>query len=226
MCGRYVFITPAEAMLRLFGLDVPKGEPSRFNMAPGQYGWIARAAASGEAMEAARVRWGLVPDWAKDANVGYKMINARSETAAEKPAFREAMRSRRCLIPSHAFYEWEGAKPPKQPYLIYAEDRSPLVFAGLWERWEHGGEALETFSVLTTAADKAIAWLHPRMPVVLPEEAWEPWVLGRQKTAHAVLANPRKVPWAWHQVSPKVDAVKNDSVELVKRWEAPQGSLL
>ena len=196
MCGRYVFITPAESMLRLFGLNVPKSAPTRFNMAPGQYGWIARAAADGQGMEAAEARWGLVPAWAKDSNVGYKMINARSETAAEKPAFREAMQRRRCLVPSHAFYEWEGAKPPKQPYLIYAEDRSPLVFAGLWERWERGGEALETFSVLTMAADQAIAWMHPRMPVPLPQEAWEPWVLGEAGMAQAVLENPRKVRWA------------------------------
>lgn len=226
MCGRYVFINPAQAMLRLFGLTLPAGEPTRFNMAPGQQGWIARAAADGSGMEAAQARWGLVPGWAKDANVGYKMINARSETAAEKPAFREAMQQRRCLIPSHAFYEWQGEKLSKQPYLIYAEDRSPLVFAGLWERGEHGGEALETFSVLTTAADKAIAWMHPRMPVVLPEDAWEPWVLGGPQMAQPVLENQRKVPWAWHPVSKAVNSVKNDSVELVKRWEAPQGSLL
>ena len=226
MCGRYVFITPAEAMLRLFGLDVPKGEPSRFNMAPGQFGWIVRGAASGAGMEAAEARWGLVPAWAKDAAAGYKTINARSETAAEKPAFREAMKARRCLVPSHAFYEWQGAKPPKQPYLLYAEDRSPLVFAGLWERWERGGEALETFTVLTTAADEAISWLHPRMPVVLGPDAWEPWVLGGFGLAQAVLETPRKVPWAWHPVSRAVNSVKNDSVELVKPWEEPQGSLL
>lgn len=226
MCGRYVFTSPAESMLRLFGLDVPKSAPSRFNMAPGQYGWIARGAPSGEGMEAAQARWGLVPGWAKDASIGYKTINARSETAAEKPAFREAMKARRCLVPAHAFYEWQGAKPPKQPYLIYAEDRSPLVFAGLWERWERGGEALESFTVLTTAADEAIAWLHPRMPVTLPENAWEPWVLGGPEMAQPVLESPRPVPWAWHKVSPKVNSVKNDSVELVNRWEEPQGSLL
>ena len=226
MCGRYVLISPAEAMLRLFGLDVPKTTPTRFNMAPGQYGWIARAAGDRSQMEAAEARWGLVPAWAKDASVGYKTINARSETAAEKPAFREAMKSRRCLIPSHAFYEWQGAKAPKQPYLIYAEDRSPLVFAGLWERWEQRGEALETFSILTTAADQAIAWMHPRMPVTLPQEAWEPWVLGDTTIAHAVLESPRNVPWAYHMVSTAVNSVKNDTVELVKRWGEPQGSLI
>lgn len=224
MCGRYVFINPAQAMLRLFGLEVPAGTPSRFNMAPGQYAWIARAAAEGGGMEAAEARWGLVPAWAKDTNIGYKMINARSETAAEKPAFREAMKRRRCLVPAHAFYEWEGEKPPKQPYLIYAEDRSPLVFAGLWERWERGGEALETFSVLTRAVDKAIAWLHPRMPVVVPGDAYQAWVLGGAGMAAAVLENPRKVPWAWHKVSTAVNAVKNDSEDLVKRTEEPAGA--
>ena len=224
MCGRYVFTHPADAMLRLFGLDVPKSEPSRFNMAPGQYGWIARGGAQG--MEAAQARWGLVPAWAKDTNVGYKMINARSETAAEKPAFREAVKQRRCLIPADAFYEWQGSKPPKQPYLIYAADRSPLVFAGLWERWERGGQPLETFSVLTAAADQAISWLHPRMPVTLPEDTWEAWIMGGAGVAQAMMENPRKVPWAWHKVSSAVNTVKNDSPALLEEYVEPQGSLL
>lgn len=224
MCGRYVFTSPAEAMLRLFGLEIPASAPSRFNMAPGQHGWIARAGKQG--LEAAQARWGLVPGWAKDQAIGFKTINARSESAAEKPAFRDALMHRRCLVPADAFYEWHGTRTPKQPYLIYAEDRSPLVFAGLWDRWERESQPLETFTVLTTAADESISWLHPRMPVVLPEDAWEPWVLGEPAMARPLLEHPRKVPWAWHSVSKAVNAVQNDSPALIERWEEPQGSLL
>lgn len=224
MCGRYVFTSPAEAMLRLFGLEIPASSPSRFNMAPGQFGWIARAGEQG--LEAAQARWGLVPGWAKDPAIAFKTINARSETAADKPAFRDALQHRRCLIPADAFYEWHGAKTPKQPYLLYAKDRTPLVFAGLWERWDRGPQPLETFTVLTTAADEAISWLHPRMPIALPEAAREEWVLGNTQSARELLKHPAPVPWTWHTVSPAVNAVRNDSPALTAHWEEPQGSLL
>ncbi|MGY9054255.1 MAG: SOS response-associated peptidase [Alphaproteobacteria bacterium] len=224
MCGRYVFTSPAEAMLRLFGLEVPSASPSRFNVAPAQDAWIARAGANG--LEATQAKWGLVPGWSKDPSIGFKTMNARSETAAEKPTFREALQRRRCLIPADAFYEWHGTRTSKQPYLLYAEDRSPLVFAGLWERWERGDAPLETFSVLTTAADEAISWLHTRMPVALPEAAREEWVLGNAQAAADLLQRPASVPWTWHTVSPAVNAVKNDSPALLEHWEEPQGSLL
>ena len=224
MCGRYVFTTPAEAMLRLFGLEIGTPSPSRFNMAPVQHGWIARAGEQG--LEAAQARWGLVPGWAKDPTIAFKTINARSETAAEKPAFRDALQHRRCLIPADAFYEWHGTRTPKQPYLLYAEDRAPLVFAGLWERWERESQPLETFSVLTTVADQAISWLHPRMPIALPENAREEWVLGSAQNAVELLKKPALVPWTWHTVSPAVNAVRNDNPTLLEHWEEPQGSLL
>ncbi len=168
----------------------------------------------------------MVPSWARDTNIAFKIINARSETAAEKPAFRDALQHRRCLIPADAFYEWHGTRTPKQPYLIYAEDRSPLVFAGLWERWERESQPLETFTVLTTAADEAISWLHPRMPIVLAAAAREEWVLGDSKDAVDLLKQPAPVPWTWHTVSPKVNAVRNESPAMLEWWEEPQGSLL
>jgi len=224
MCGRYVFTSPAEALLRLFGIEIPAEAPSAYNIAPGQDAWIVRAGAQGT--EAAALRWGLVPFWAKDTNIGYKMINARSETAAEKPAFREALKRRRCLIPADAFYEWHAGENPKQPYLVYRKDRSPLLFAGLWECWEKGDGPLETFAVLTKPADEAIAWLHDRQPVVLGQDASEAWLNGGSEVAQAVLEKPAAVDWAWHKVSRAVNATRNEGPSLVDPWQQAQGSLL
>ncbi len=138
------------------------------------------------------VRWGLLPAWAKDPNMGYRMINARSETAAGKPAFKAAYRARRCLIPADGFFEWVRQGSVRQPYLVGFRDGRLMVFAGLWERWRvpenialprslknaAPGDAIETCTVLTTQANDAMKPIHHRMPVILPEEAFAPWLDG------------------------------------------------
>ncbi len=213
MCGRYVFTSTAEAMLKLFGLSLDQPPPDRFNIAPGQYALTVRAA--GGEMAPATARWGLVPHWAKDPAIAYRMINARSETAAEKPAFREALRQRRCLIPASAFYEWQGERSPKQPYAIYAEDREPFAFAGLWERWGDPAEPLETFTILTRAADPAIAWLHERQPVVLARSRFDEWLYDPAADATALLREPTPFAWATHPVSPRVSSARSEGADLL-----------
>ena len=123
------------------------------------------------------LRWGLIPSWAKDEKIGYKLINARGETVAEKPSFRAAFKRRRCLIPATGFFEWQKTTDrTKQPYHITLADGRPFAFAGLWERWEQGGPPVETCSIITTSATEELQPIHDRMPVILPTEAYDEWL--------------------------------------------------
>jgi putative SOS response-associated peptidase YedK len=160
-----------------FGLDETPELGPRFNVAPGQR--IATVSVSDEERRSALSlrRWGLVPSWAKDEKIGNRLINARAETAAEKPSFRSALRRRRCLVPADGFYEWAGAKGSKQPYLIGLEGRSLFAFAGLWERWtDPDGETLESCTLLTTEATAHLSALHGRMPVIVDPVHYELWM--------------------------------------------------
>ena len=225
MCGRYVLTSTAEAMLKLFGLSLNEPPPDRFNIAPGQYCLAVRAGEDGPAP--ASLRWGLVPHWAKDPNVGYRMINARSETAATKPSFRKAMQHRRCLVPASAFYEWLGNKAPKHPYAIYADDHRPFAFAGLWERWGDPQNPLETFSILTRNADASIAWLHDRMPVVMAPANFDLWLDGPAPAAADLLGEPTPFAWATHPVSARVNNARSEGPDLMEPLPPPlrQGDL-
>ena len=174
------------------------------------------------------LRWGLVPGWAKDIKIGYKMINARSETVASNGAFKNAFKHRRCLILADGFYEWRsedqgGKKPVKQPYRVTLTDGAPFAFAGLWERWKNRetGEPLESCTIITTEANATLAPVHHRMPVILPSEAHETWLdpeagsddlqaLLKPYPAEGVIVFP---------VSTAVNNVKNDELSLVERVE-------
>ncbi len=176
MCGRYAITTPPDAMRDLFGYPELPNFPPRWNIAPTQPVPIVRSRGQG-IRQFALVRWGLVPDWARE--VGPKpLFNARGETVAEKPAFRSAFKRRRCLVPADGFYEWKAdAVQPKQPYLIRRCDRSPMAFAGIWEHWQSAeGSELESCSIITTCANATLAPLHSRMPVVLDQADWETWL--------------------------------------------------
>ena len=160
----------------------------RYNVAPGQDVAVVRAEEGGRGL--AMLRWGLIPAWARDPTIAWKLINARSETAAQKPSFRSAFRHRRCLIPADGFYEWERRGGVKQPWLFGLQDGAPFAFAGLWETWtvpddaaltgslaEHGpGDTIQTCTILTTAANEAVAPVHGRMPVILPRDSYAPWL--------------------------------------------------
>lgn len=170
MCGRFTSLLSPEliiAIRELFGVPVPDSAESRYNVAPTQQVLVVRQ--EGDHNRFDLMKWGLIPFWAKDPKIGSQMINARSETVHEKPAFRQAIKFRRCIIPAGGFYEWLRSGDKKQPYYIRMADGSPMFFAGLWEQWKSVGDEnfLETFTILTTASNDLVAPLHDRMPVIL-----------------------------------------------------------
>ena len=162
-------------MAKAFGVEeVPEYE-ARFNIAPTQTITSVHQTLDGREMKF--LKWGLVPSWAKDASMGAKLINARSETVTEKPSFREAFKHRRCLIPADGFYEWARAEGKKQPYFFQLRDEQPFGFAGLWERWQGGdGAVIESCTILTTEANDVLRPVHDRMPVIIHPEDYELWL--------------------------------------------------
>jgi putative SOS response-associated peptidase YedK len=178
MCGRYR-LTAKERYLRdHLRVNGDLSWAPRWNIAPTQKVPIVRQDRNGPKRTFGLARWGLIPAWAKNSSIGFKAINAMSETAAEKPAFRDAMKLRRCLIPADGFYEWEklGTKV-KQPYNFGMADDNPFAFAGLWERWrDPAGEFIETFTILTTKPNSLVADVHDRMPAILKPEDYDLWL--------------------------------------------------
>ena len=165
----------AEAVKRTFALDdVPQLDP-RYNIAPTQDVAAIRAGEEGT-RSFVMLHWGLVPKWAKERAIGNRMINARAESLADKPAFRNALRKRRCVILASGFYEWKKQGGGKAPYYITPADGRPMAFAGLWERWDKGEGPLDTCTIITTDANALVAPIHDRMPVILPPEAFEAWL--------------------------------------------------
>jgi putative SOS response-associated peptidase YedK len=178
MCGRFVLMTVGKDLAKQFGLEeVPDLEP-HYNIAPTQMVVIIRLDRNTLQRRLVEVKWGLIPFWAKDTSIGNRLINARVESAADKPAFRSAFKFRRCLVPADGFYEWkktEGKK--KQPYLVRNADGTPFAFAGLWESWKGPeGETLESCTILTTDANDLTREIHDRMPVILKSEDYDLWL--------------------------------------------------
>jgi putative SOS response-associated peptidase YedK len=164
-------------------------------------------------------RWGLVPTWSDDPKVGSRMINARRESVADKPAYRTALRRRRCIIPADGFYEWQTLSHGKTPYFIHRADGRPLAFAGLWEGWKSpDGEWLRTCAIITGAADQRLADLHARMPIVLRPDTWDVWLDRDERRPDAVLdllARPDVADLTWHAVGDRVNNVRNDDPTLI-----------
>lgn len=191
----------------------------RFNVSPGQVVHAVRAGELGR--EIVGLRWGLVPSWADDSSIGFKTINARSETVHEKPAFREAFRRRRCLLPSTGFYEWRaGAGGVKQPYAAVRDGGELHAMAGLWERWRDGssGEVVESCTVLTCAANTRLRRLHERMPVILPEVEWAVWLdpeVEGETALRAMLKTDGAKHWGTWPVSRRVNSPRNDGAGLL-----------
>ena len=219
MCGRYAFFSPAEAVKRIFALDdVPELEP-RYNIAPTQAVPAVRTGEEGS-RAFSMLHWGLVPKWAKERAIGNRMINARSETLAEKPSFREAFRKRRCLVLTDGWYEWQVAAGGKQPWFVRRKDARPFAFAGLWERWKDpaDGSMLESCTIITTDAAESIKKIHERMPVVLEEADWDRWTdtaFSDTGTLSELLkpCDPKSLE-AW-PVSREVNAPKNQGPQLI-----------
>ncbi|HKI86829.1 MAG TPA: SOS response-associated peptidase [Thermoanaerobaculia bacterium] len=180
MCGRYTLSTPGDVVADLFALEAASPLPRRYNIAPTQESAVVRRGDEG-ARRLSPLRWGLIPSWAKDPAIGNRLINARAETAAEKPAFRDGFRHRRCLVVADGFYEWKKTPGGKQPFWFRRQSGEPFAFAGLWERWrsrEHPDtEPVETFTILTTSANATVEPVHARMPVLLSaEEDFAAWL--------------------------------------------------
>ncbi|MCP4664326.1 MAG: SOS response-associated peptidase [bacterium] len=174
MCGRYTLTDPGDLVEEL-EVESPTQELApRYNIAPTQDAPVVRIGGEGE-RELALLRWGLIPSWAKEAAIGNRMINARSETVAEKPSFRTALRRRRCGVLADGFYEWRKTGGAKQPYHIHLTDCRPFVMAGLWERWTRGPQPIETFTIITTRANDKVSEVHGRMPVILDPRHYPLW---------------------------------------------------
>ena len=237
MCGRYAASRRPEDLVLEFEAVPAEGQsplPADYNVAPTKDVYVVRhkrerdpeGRPTGEGHRELRaVRWGLVPSWAKDVSVGNRMLNARVESLTEKPAFRSAARSRRCLVPADGWYEWakrlDGAG--KQPYYITPQDGSVLALAGLWEVWGRGEDRLYTCTVVTAPAVGALAEVHERMPLVLPRERWADW-LDPTREDVAELAEPTPPELVegleLRPVSPAVNSVKHNGVELTARVES------
>ncbi len=222
MCGRYR-LTAKERYLRdHFGLDEEPTWTPHWNIAPTQDAPIIRQHPKEPRRTFSLARWGLIPYWAKDRTIGFKTINAASETAAEKPTFRDAMKQRRCLVPATAFYEWKKLGPKtKQPYSIGMQDDSAFAFAGLWERWRDPADksVVETFSILTTEPNPLVADVHDRMPAILNPDAYDLW-LDPGVTDPARVADCMKPFDARlmkkYPVSARVNRAENDDAECAR----------
>lgn len=180
MCGRFSLVAPAIEVAKQFNLvEVPLLAP-RYNIAPSQPVAIIRENSAGF-RELSHAQWGLIPSWAKDSSMASKLINARSETVSEKPAFRAAIKSRRCIVPASGFYEWQSLNGKKQPIYIHPTDGKLFAIAGLWEHWKSpDGEEIESCTLLTAAPNTLISPIHDRMPVLLEPEDYALWLNPKQ----------------------------------------------
>ena len=225
MCGRFTQRFSWREVHDFLNLTGPAlNLRPRYNVAPGQDVAAVRSGTDGRRLS--MLRWGLIPAWSRKPNIGYALINARAETVASKPSFRAAYRSRRCLIPADGFYEWARQGSMKQPYLIGLKDGGPMAFAGLWEHWtvpagidlprsladSEPGDAVETCTILTTAANEVLAPIHHRMPVIVPSALFDPWLAGE-----SVVLDPHPgEAMTLHPVSLRVNKPSNDDPRCVE----------
>jgi putative SOS response-associated peptidase YedK len=217
MCGRYVITSAPAAIRALFGYPEQPNFPARYNVAPTQPIPIVRLAEGQR--QFVLMRWGLIPAWVKDPKGFSLLINARAESVLDKPAFRKAMRRRRCLIPADGFYEWRETGGRKQAFFVRRRDGSPFAFAGLCETWTGpNGEELDTAAIVTTTANRTLSVIHDRMPVILPDQAFDLWLDCAKvdaETAAALLVPARDDALEAYQVSPAVNRVANDTSALI-----------
>jgi len=223
MCGRYAITTAPEAIRQLFGYPDQPNFPPRYNVAPTQPVPIVRMVEGNRQL--ALVRWGLIPAWVKDPRGFTLLINARGESVLEKPAFRNAMKRRRCLFPADGFYEWKREGEKKRPYFVRLKSGQPMAFAGVWESWMGpNGEEQETAAIVTTTASRSIAHIHDRMPVIVPPDAFDFWLDPNvdAQTAAAVIQPARDALLEAYEVSSAVNRTANDSPMLIEPLREPE----
>ena len=230
MCGRYRLSRRKELIEEYFATASEEDEWSpRFNIAPTQPVPVIRQNPEEPIRELSLMRWGLIPSWAKDPSVSASMINARSETASTKPAFRDALESRRCLIPADGFYEWVRAGKTKQPYCFEINDGELFAFAGLWDRWKNpSGEWVKTCTILTTTPNAVTSAVHDRMPVMLDPDSYDLWLDPGMQNVAAVsdLLKPSDArAMRCYPISTRINYVANDDEECSRPVELAQNRL-
>jgi putative SOS response-associated peptidase YedK len=216
MCGRFTLTQSPEQVAQAFGLEAVPDFPPRYNIAPSQAVGVVMRRQAVSKPEFRLMRWGLIPSWAKDASIGTKLINARSETVTEKPSFRAAFKYRRCLIPADGFYEWQKAQrgAAKQPFYFSLADSTLFAFAGLWESWNE----IETFTILTTTANALLQIIHDRMPVILKPSDYARWLNPEVQTPQPLTELLQPFPDEQMQaipVSTRVNSAKIDDVQCI-----------
>ncbi|MBA2176440.1 SOS response-associated peptidase [Halobacillus locisalis] len=211
MCGRFTLTAAEYEIIQAFDLQsLNLDDEPRYNIAPGQK--VLAVIQSGSEKRAGEMYWGLVPSWAKDPKIGYKMINARSETAHEKPSFKRLMSQKRCLIIADSFYEWKKISEGKQPMRISMKHRKLFAFAGLWDHWKTEDEERFTCTILTKDANPFMSEIHDRMPVILPENMQDKWIEPVKWTpdhAHQFIEQLTMEELEAYEVSPYVNSAKN-----------------
>lgn len=225
MCGRYFLHSSADKLTSLFGEMPMPVLAARYNIAPTQPVPIVRETPAGR-REMVLVRWGLIPGWSKGPDTRFSMINARVETVAEKPAYRNALRYRRCLVPADGFYEWRAAADGKQPFVLRPRDARPLALAGLWEHWQDAnGNEIESCTILVRDADAQVSAIHDRMPVIIAPESFDLWLdMHSQKPQPIVTLLAVQQPPALeiYPVGRAVNSPRNDSAQLLEPLEGPR----
>jgi len=224
MCGRFVITSPPAALRQIFGYVEQPNFPPRHNIAPTQP--IPVVILENGTRHFRLMRWGLLPAWVKEPAKFSLLINARAETVLEKPAFRNAMRRRRCLIPADGYYEWQATDGRKRPTFIHRRDGSPIGLAGLSETWiGPNGEELDTVAIVTAAASADLAVLHHRVPVTIAPADFDRWLDCRAddvETAMTLLVSPAAGEFVWHEISTRVNRVANDDAQLILPITAEQ----
>ncbi|WP_026695260.1 SOS response-associated peptidase [Peribacillus kribbensis] len=216
MCGRFTLTLGVLQLQNTFGFEFSGELVPHYNIAPSQD--ILTITGDGSSRFGSLMRWGLVPFWAKDPKIGYKMINARSEGIETKASFKGPFRRNRCLILADGFYEWKKTEEGKQPYRFIMKDEKPFAFAGLWDTWGRGEDLLQSCTIITTRANETASDVHDRMPVILPEEAYDDWL--DPSLSDITLLKSLLVPYSAeemdkYEVSPKVNSPRNNTPELL-----------
>jgi len=216
MCGRFAQATALDKLEQMLDIVGQLTTQARYNIAPSSLVTIVRQNTNGQA-EYAALKWGLIPHWSKDPGIGNKLINAKSETLQEKPSFRGPFRYRRCLVPVDGFYEWTSEGGKKQPWFIQSEDEQPLLLAGLWDNWETPQQDIESFTIITRAADQQISSIHDRMPVMLKPEHISTWLDRKNQTPELLFpVMNQSIKLKYWQVSTQVNSPRNDTAALTK----------
>jgi putative SOS response-associated peptidase YedK len=220
MCARFTLTVPSDLVEKLFQVARAPLLSPRYNVSPTQPVAVVRQDRETGERIMDLLRWGLIPFWAKDPEIGARMINARAETVAEKPAFRAAFRERRCLIPADGFYEWQKLGTQRQPVYVRMSDGSAFAFAGLWERWRSpDGEGIETCTLLTTQPNELLRPIHDRMPVILDPEKYSPWLDPESHRLDVLTPLLKPFPaekMTCHPVSRYVNNPRNDDAECIR----------